>query len=81
MVGVAPILYIFWKVVKRTPIVRSDKADLVWERPVIEAYEATFESSPVGFWVEVLQLFHLRRSSSDENRVTAGRGAVQLASV
>lgn len=81
MVGVAPILYIFWKIVKRTPIVRSKKADLVWERPVIDAYEATFDSPPAGFWVEVLQLFHLKRGSSDENRMTVGRGAVQLASV
>jgi len=33
MVGIAPILFVFWKVVKRTKFVKSSKADLVWEAP------------------------------------------------
>lgn len=62
MVGVAPILYVFWKIVKRTKIVKSTEADLVWERPIIDAYEASFVSPPVGFWTELLQLIGLKRN-------------------
>lgn len=76
MVGVAPILYIFWKVVKRTRFVRSSEADLLWERPIIDAYEATFVSPPVGFWTEMIQLIGLRRGAKDE-RVIDRRGSVQ----
>jgi len=76
MVGVAPILYVFWKVLKRTPFVRSADADLLWERPVIDAYEATFVSPPVGFWTEMLQLIGIRRGAKDE-RIIDRRGSVQ----
>lgn len=57
MVGVAPVLYCFWKLLKRTKVVKPLEADLVWDRPVIDAYEDTFLSPPVGFWREMLQLF------------------------
>ncbi|EXK46904.1 hypothetical protein FOMG_00513 [Fusarium oxysporum f. sp. melonis 26406] len=33
----------------------ASEADLVWERPLIDAYEATFEV-PVGFWTEIIQV-------------------------
>ncbi|KAF2200683.1 general amino acid permease-like protein AGP2 [Delitschia confertaspora ATCC 74209] len=69
MVGVAPILYIFWKVVKRTRIVPAHEVDLVWQRPVIDAYEAMFVSPPVGFWTEMLQMVGLRRSVPVDKRV------------
>lgn len=72
MVGVAPILFIFWKILKRTPFVRSGVADLVWERPIIDAYEASFVSPPVGFWTEMLQLVRFKRGSNDERMVDTG---------
>lgn len=56
----APILFVFWKVVKRTKMVRSHEADLVWDRPIIEAYEATFLDLPVGFWREIGELLGIR---------------------
>lgn len=37
MVGVAPILFVFWKVLKGTRFVKPMEADLVWERPIIDA--------------------------------------------
>lgn len=76
MVGVAPILYIFWKIVKRTPFVRSRDADLVWERPLIDAYEASFVSPPLGFWTEMLQLVGIRRGKGDVRHVDR-RGSLQ----
>lgn len=69
MVGVAPILFIFWKLVKRTPFKKSSEIDLIWERPMIEAYEATFISAPVGFWTEMLDLVRFKRGSNDERVV------------
>lgn len=68
MVGVAPILFVFWKVVKRSRFVKSHEVDLIWERPIIDAYEASFTSPPVGFWTEMLQLVGLRRNKIDNYR-------------
>jgi amino acid transporter len=33
----------------------------VWERPLIDAYEASFVDPPVGFWRECLQLVGIGR--------------------
>ncbi|KAI1614996.1 AAT family amino acid transporter [Exophiala viscosa] len=68
MVIVAPILFLSWKLIKRTKLVRSAEADLVWERPIVDAYEASFLSPAVGFWTEMLQLIGLRRSKKDDKR-------------
>ncbi|CEI41108.1 General amino acid permease AGP2 [Fusarium venenatum] len=52
----AVLLFAFWKVFKKTKYIRPHEVDLVWERPLIEAYEATFTEPPVGFWTEMGQL-------------------------
>lgn len=62
MVGVAPILFILWKLIKRTKFVKPHEADLVWDRPVIDAYEETFYGPPSSFWKEMLSVsFPLRK--------------------
>lgn len=53
MLLLAPILFIFWKVLKRTKLQRPSTTDLVWERPAIDAYEATFLDPPNSFWREM----------------------------
>ena len=68
MVIVSPVLFIGWKLIKKTRWVRPSEADLVWERPIIDAYEASFLSPPVGFWTEMLQLFGLKRGKVDRRR-------------
>ncbi|OQU96748.1 hypothetical protein CLAIMM_02783 [Cladophialophora immunda] len=68
MVIVAPMLYVGWKLIKRTKKVSALEADLVWERPVVDAYKATFISPPVGFWTEMLQLVGLKRAKKDDRR-------------
>ncbi|KAL2398024.1 General amino acid permease AGP2 [Exophiala dermatitidis] len=65
MVFVAPVLFVGWKLVKKTRFVRPHEADLVWERPIVDAYEATFISEPIGFWTEMLQLVGLKRNKKD----------------
>jgi amino acid transporter len=52
----AIILFGGWKIFKKTKYIRPHEVDLVWERPQIEAYEATFTEPPVGFWTEMGQL-------------------------
>ena len=69
----APILYISWKLIKRTKKVKPEELDLVWERPVVDAYEASFLSPPTGFWLEMGQLIGIKRNIRDDER----RGSVQ----
>ena len=64
----APILYVGWKLIKRTKRVKSVEADLVWERPVIDAYEATFTAPPIGFWTEMGQMVGIGRKKKDNVR-------------
>lgn len=68
MVIVAPILFVGWKLLKRTKVVPAHAADLLWERPIVDAYESTFISPPVGFWTEMLQLIGLKRGAKDLRR-------------
>ena len=68
MVGVAPILFVFWKLVKRTKWKRPEKVDLVWDAPLIDAYEASFVGPPVGFWTELVQLVGFRRNVAVDKR-------------
>lgn len=48
-----PCLFVGWKVLKKTKFVRAKDMDLVWEAPLIDAYEASLEEAPVGFWKDV----------------------------
>jgi amino acid transporter len=68
MVGVAPVLFIFWKVLKRTKWLKPHEVDLVWDAPLIDAYEASFITPPVGFWTEMLQLVGLKRNVPVDKR-------------
>lgn len=68
MVGVAPVLYVFWKLLKRTDLVSKHEADLLWDAPIIDAYERTFLSPPVGFWTEMLQLVGIKRKTDIDAR-------------
>ncbi|EXJ77572.1 hypothetical protein A1O3_09799 [Capronia epimyces CBS 606.96] len=70
MVIVAPLLFVGWKLIKKTRFVRPEDADLVWEAPIVDAYEATFVSPPIGFWTEMLQLAGLKRNKTDDRRTS-----------
>ena len=61
MLILAPILFVGWKLVKRTRLVAPHKADLVGDQPVIDAYDASLANAPVGFWAKMVQLVGLRR--------------------
>lgn len=69
---VIPPLYLIWKFIKKTKLVKPHEADLVWERPLIDAYEASFVDPPVGFWREMGQLFGIKRikGGNDKRRAS-----------
>ncbi|KAL6160678.1 hypothetical protein ACJQWK_11806 [Exserohilum turcicum] len=68
MVIVAPILFVFWKLFKRTKWLSPHEVDLVWDAPLIDAYEASFITPPVSFWTEMLQLVGLKRNVPVDKR-------------
>ncbi|KAI1608131.1 AAT family amino acid transporter [Exophiala viscosa] len=61
MVLLAPITFTGWKLVKRTKFVPASQADLVWDKPIIDAYEAALIDEPTGFWREVAAMLGLRK--------------------
>jgi yeast amino acid transporter len=65
MVIAAPVLFFGWKLIHRTQLIPLHEVDLVWERPLVEAYESTFLSEPLGFWTEVLQMFGLKKGTKE----------------
>lgn len=66
---VAPVLYFGWKLLKKTNRVKPAELDLVWERPILDAYEASFISPPIGFWTELGQLIGIKRHVRDDERI------------
>ncbi|KNG87602.1 hypothetical protein ANOM_005437 [Aspergillus nomiae NRRL 13137] len=66
MLILAPVLYFSWKIFWRTRVVRPEEADLIWERPMIDAYEAGLTSPPKGFWAEILETVGWRRGCEEQ---------------
>jgi amino acid transporter len=65
MVFVCPILYLGWKVVKRTKFIKPEEADLVWERPVIDAYEANVAEKYMTFWEECKMMMGFKKNGEE----------------
>ena len=61
MVLLIPCFFFGWKFMKTTKMVEPDKADLLWDAPIIETYEASFTKPPVTFWFEMAQLIRLKK--------------------
>ena len=62
-----PPLFIFWKILKKTKFVKPEEADLEWEKGLVDAYEASFTTPPVGFWQEMGQLVGIKRTKGGNN--------------
>jgi amino acid transporter len=62
MVMVAPIGCFGWKLLKRAKSVPPHETDLLWRRPMIDAYEAAYDKPAVGFCTEIGQMFGFRRN-------------------
>jgi amino acid transporter len=63
MIFVCILLFIVWKVIKKTKFVRPQDADLVWDKPIIDVYEESIDP-PLGLWEDIwtslLATLHVR---------------------
>ena len=71
MVGVAPVFFVAWKLFYRTQWVKPTEADLIWDAPLIDAYEAMHFEKSVGFWTEMARMFGFRRNKERNEMVDA----------
>ncbi|KAL4908873.1 hypothetical protein BDW74DRAFT_174101 [Aspergillus multicolor] len=69
----APVLFFGWKIWKRTSYVRPENVDLVWEGPVVDAYEAGCVDAPKTFWQEMGELVGLRKRETAPASTYLGR--------
>lgn len=67
MLLVAPLTFGFWKIFKKTRWLRPEEVDLVWEAPIIDAYEALSEEHKKTFWREIADLFLFWRKDKKES--------------
>ncbi|CAG8306917.1 unnamed protein product [Penicillium salamii] len=64
---VVPILYLGWKFLKKTRVLKPGDVDLVWETPILDFYEASFTEDPPSFWCELSQLLRFQRKRSRQS--------------
>jgi yeast amino acid transporter len=64
MVFVCAVLFPAWKFFKGTKFVKASECDLVWERPVIDAYEAAIEP-PLGIWEDLGRVFGIKKRKTE----------------
>lgn len=74
MVILAPISFFGWTFVKKTTFVSTKEADLVWEAPIVTAYEESLTELPIGFWREMFKLISLKRPWSRKETTNVGPG-------
>lgn len=70
MIFACILFFVGWKVVKKTKFVRPEEADLVWEKPAIDAYEATIDPPESLFkevWHATRELLHMRPKAKNED--------------
>ncbi|KAI1820869.1 histidine permease [Xylaria intraflava] len=68
MAFIAILLYFGWKIYHRTKFVKSLEADLVWDKPQIDAYENSFTEPPTRLRDELWAVF-TRRQKKRENHM------------
>lgn len=62
MILLAPINFVFWKLVKKSKVVPSESCDLQWELPAIEAHEAEIgDEEKKMYFTKGLQKLGLKR--------------------
>ncbi|KAJ5720094.1 amino acid permease/ SLC12A domain-containing protein [Penicillium malachiteum] len=65
MVLLAPIIFVSWKVYKKTRWLRPKEVDLIWEAERIAAYEAYETEQPIGFWRDCANMFNFKQYRRD----------------
>ncbi|KAK8088444.1 hypothetical protein PG997_003405 [Apiospora hydei] len=69
MVFVAFVTYFSWKLIKRTKIVLPAQADLVWDKPIIDAYEESLTEPPTRFRDEIRKMAGMKKQKHPETVV------------
>ncbi|OAA61968.1 Amino acid/polyamine transporter I [Niveomyces insectorum RCEF 264] len=66
-----PLLFVGWKLAKRTTWRRPRDVDLVWEAPSITAYEMALDDRPVGFFEDCYLALRsvVQRDEGDKSNV------------
>jgi amino acid transporter len=72
MVFVSIVLFVGWKLIKRTKFLGPKEIDLIWEAPIVTAYEEimSVQEPPVGFWAEIFQVVNIRKLKSDKQETS-----------
>lgn len=60
MVLLAPVVFITWKIFKKTKWLQHHELDLNWEAELVTAYEEVEEEQPTGFWREIFHMIDVR---------------------
>ncbi|KAI1343678.1 amino acid permease/ SLC12A domain-containing protein [Xylariaceae sp. FL0016] len=68
MALVAIVTFCGWKLLKRTKFVKPAEADLIWEKPLIDRYEAALVDPPSRFRDEIREMF-TRKKTRKENHM------------
>jgi len=68
MALVTIVLYFGWKIFKKTKFVKPLEADLIWEKPQIDAYEAAFTEPPTRLRDEIWAMV-TRKKRTKENYI------------
>lgn len=61
MIFVAFVTYVSWKLLKRTKVVSAAQADLVWDKPIIDAYEQALTEPPTRFRDEIMKMAGMKK--------------------
>ncbi|KAK1145252.1 hypothetical protein N8T08_004405 [Aspergillus melleus] len=62
---VAPILFLGWKLVRRSRFLKPNEIDLIWERPTVDNHASQFTNTPPGFWTEVGWIVGIGKGEKD----------------
>ena len=73
MLIVSFLAFCGFKLFRRTRFVRPHEADLVWDKPVIDAYERQFTDTPTRFRDDIKKMFRFGKKSHNENELAADR--------
>ncbi|KAK8138006.1 General amino acid permease AGP2 [Apiospora sp. TS-2023a] len=69
MIFVAFVTYGTWKLLKRTKVVLPAQADLVWDKPIIDAYEEALTEPPTRFRDELMMMAGMKKKKRYQETV------------
>lgn len=59
------VLYTFWKLFRRTKVIPAAEADLVWDKPIIDEYEANQTEVPTTVSQDFMSMLGIKRKKEN----------------